>query len=1509
MNRSAWKIIPMVFLAAQIIFAATYTVSQDGTGQFTSVQDAINHASSVGVNHGDEIVILDFATYEEQITIDSTCSGLTIRSSEPTKTTRRPVIKHRDEDNVKPTTYQESLDDATITFDENGAFRVLWASKINIEGIVIDGGEPFVFGYPSIWENRYGLHHGNAGITLLVSGDVIVRNCEIRNCYFGMYIKDRNEGGIYANPNPADINPENVVPMSGFGKTGNHLIENNRIHDNSYGIFFESSWDLGSVIRYNLFYENHHYSTSFANKVKNMTSDESINQPGGAIFFKDHLFSPLAVYNNTFYKNYLFFVGGWRPAVQCLVFNNIFSKPFAYWDTKPGGFDNWQELSPSFENRLFHCVYAAQNKAPTNPNDIQIINGLRIAQPIQPGGYINDPFPTSANVRWFETPFLSEDPDDPLFLTPDWSNANVQKYIVDQGWSDAGIYDIDGSIADLGAIPKAGKTPTTEILIKPIDPVLISGTTAKTRFDVYSLAGNITNPQIKYVRWIRDISNDENSFGGSRDAIPASDIISVTPQPVTLGNNSIDFTIPASVGKFGFFELIIEGISQETGFPVASSVGFIPYREIEYTFDVTIWNLTETKQLTEVRAGEPVVLKIVPKKIGESAPFANPINNVEVTLNSGSTLLSSINPDVKYTVPNGTIQLESKGNAIFTLVPSSGTDVVSVTGVYFHPTQKNLNYVFRGGSEPIKILPGDPAKVKFQSPPSGTTGQVNHGGVASVTAQVYDLFENKVDKPADVTLTSTEPTKINVVGSVSNTSDETGLVTFQVGVGPEGKQNDTVGITATLVINNATDNAKMTVGRARDRLWVFYSDTLTLKPDSSVTIDECSGTRVPVTIKAIVFTDLGEDSLVIGRNTAFSVELSPGLAAYSSPSELDTVKITQSALVAGKAVIWVKATQQNLIDGYINVSSIGDYSLLSGSRSGINFRVCNAAIGRAAYFADNGYGIVNRLEVFYKEPLEVKSIPDSIQLFWPTTDAEYSRWVKKGEQYSATPDPEDPTRITVKIQPEFDPEKTYSAVTKLGIAHWKNPDLEIESKTFDFDIADSVGPLLMSANLIERNGPGVDTIYITFSESVSSSLVSGQNSLLLIKHQGQTQVPLNVLSAVKIDNAVRLVVEDAGADSPADGDSLKILASGTIRDQFGNAAHPDNRPVPITVSAIPPEILSAYYEDVDANGIVDRVTINFNKSVDIGVLGVALRWGLPANPTKGVLSGDLLSYADADVDSIVQVNVIGQFTYPEHTINQTSGPMDATVTFTNFPGIEKNSTVADRAAPVLADSVLLAPGEKDQEGNSAPDTLIVYFSENVTAMVASNQPYRFWRNGTSYSLTLRQLTSGSWGNIYTYEIQSAEGDMVPMIGDSVNMVPSIFQDQPGNLQAIETNLRVPLKIKPRYYPPKLSIGPNPFRPSANESIKITIKPDKENGEPTVVTTQLAIYDPLGNKVYENKVQNAPDSVVFSWSGANLKGRKVGAGVYLAIIKGEYKAADNDLFRKPINETKYIAVKK
>lgn len=93
MNRyTAIYFLTGVLLSICNLQAATYTVSKNGTGQFTSVQAAINAAGADGSSSGDEVVILDTATYEEQVTIDSSCSGLTVRSSNP-KSLRKPVIR------------------------------------------------------------------------------------------------------------------------------------------------------------------------------------------------------------------------------------------------------------------------------------------------------------------------------------------------------------------------------------------------------------------------------------------------------------------------------------------------------------------------------------------------------------------------------------------------------------------------------------------------------------------------------------------------------------------------------------------------------------------------------------------------------------------------------------------------------------------------------------------------------------------------------------------------------------------------------------------------------------------------------------------------------------------------------------------------------------------------------------------------------------------------------------------------------------------------------------------------------------------------------------------------------------------------------------------------------------------------------------------------------------------------------------------------------------------------
>ena len=84
----------IVLLAMQAGFGATFTVAKDGSGQFTTVQAAIQAAGQ-----GDEVVILDAGRYAEQVTIDSTKNGLVLRSENPLAASR-PTIVFQDKINL-----------------------------------------------------------------------------------------------------------------------------------------------------------------------------------------------------------------------------------------------------------------------------------------------------------------------------------------------------------------------------------------------------------------------------------------------------------------------------------------------------------------------------------------------------------------------------------------------------------------------------------------------------------------------------------------------------------------------------------------------------------------------------------------------------------------------------------------------------------------------------------------------------------------------------------------------------------------------------------------------------------------------------------------------------------------------------------------------------------------------------------------------------------------------------------------------------------------------------------------------------------------------------------------------------------------------------------------------------------------------------------------------------------------------------------------------------------------
>jgi len=569
--------------AAQTAFAASadITVSKDpGDGaMFSMVQAAVNAARP-----GQVIEILDAEVYAEQVTIDSTKSGITIRSKNPTSLTK-PIIKYRDTQNTSPKNSTEAQvpgdgPGTSGNFETCAAVRVKYAKNVTLDGIIVDGVSPFVFGANAVWGSKNALFHGNAAITLVVAGGTQIRNCELRNSYFGVYIKDRNSGGVFANANSSDNDV--TIPLSGFGKAGNHLFEYNRVHDNAIGFFFESSWDLGSTVRYNLIYNNY-YTTTTKSAITALSLSGESNEPG-AFVFKDSYLSPVAIYNNTFNNNSANLIGHWQVGGQHLIFNNIFGSSSG---TSTGNGHDFMMIEHKFPNRMKNSVFSVVDKqrlqvqsfsgflCADNPNNPYTPGNSFIADAVvttgfapltrtsvtlnscisgTPSGTISESmvlpgalipgaagtggtFPTDANIRWLEMAggtftsgttaastsitlpqlFQSIDTATSNFLEPKWDDPLVVNFIKNQGWPEVGIRNNDGTIADLGAIPStSSKRQTVTARIRPTNVVTVSGTNATVSFSLNVDGGELNNPKIKYLKWIYQIP--DNSENGSTSA-------------------------------------------------------------------------------------------------------------------------------------------------------------------------------------------------------------------------------------------------------------------------------------------------------------------------------------------------------------------------------------------------------------------------------------------------------------------------------------------------------------------------------------------------------------------------------------------------------------------------------------------------------------------------------------------------------------------------------------------------------------------------------------------------------------------------------------------------------------------------------------------------------------------------------------------------------------------------------------------------------------------------------
>jgi hypothetical protein len=588
--------------------ASTYIISKSDLGIYHTIQEAVNAAKPK-----DTILIIDSEIYEECVTI-AFKKDLTIKSI-PTLPVK-PTISFQDKENTGPTTCEEAKDSATVTYQKNGALRILESSNITIEGLIVDGKEAYAFGYPGIWEGstdcQWSLQSGNASIALYRSSNVIIDNCEIDNAFFGIYIVGFNNTLSDGRSTQPAIPTDNTA-----GCTGNHLITACRIHHNSFGLFFENDHDMGITIHNNLFYNNRHSSETVAMKIKALTS-EGNNLPSGAILFKNLQKTPIAIYNNTFYNNFLLFTSHWRPGNSYLIFNNIYGPPYTYWTEENVYQNSFMASDGVFSNRTFNCLYACQtvnakpidaviykydidhqNQIPVDTirhyqtrimNNMGEVEGVNIKLSYDgfdttltylklPGnriiGSTNKAFPVTADVRWLEPKFKSTDPSSAEFLVPDWNDSLMHSFIPDKGWAASGVRDADGSIADLGAISSCG-TPLERIRILPATTLTNS---LPETIPFYLVCDRPLNDcRVEYCRFIDNSIIDSNAFGGNGKVLESSQIHDViTEGNVKTGLNLLRCTINGTMTqlRYGYFEMVVSGIN-DAGIRISSTPGFIP---------------------------------------------------------------------------------------------------------------------------------------------------------------------------------------------------------------------------------------------------------------------------------------------------------------------------------------------------------------------------------------------------------------------------------------------------------------------------------------------------------------------------------------------------------------------------------------------------------------------------------------------------------------------------------------------------------------------------------------------------------------------------------------------------------------------------------------------------------------------------------------------------------------------------------------------------------------------
>jgi fibro-slime domain-containing protein len=435
------------------------------------------------------------------------------------------------------------------------------------------------------------------------------------------------------------------------------------------------------------------------------------------------------------------------------------------------------------------------------------------------------------------------------------------------------------------------------------------------------------------------------------------------------------------------------------------------------------------------------------------------------------------------------------------------------------------------------------------------------------------------------------------------------------------------------------------------------------------------------------------------------------------------------------------------------------------------------------------------------------------------------------------------------------------------------------------NFTDGVDPAIIAASVMENEGTGPDTLFVTFSEPILSATLTGKQ-LLLIKAASGDTIVLNIerTLAQANDSTYTIQATSSGAQ-PKAGDWLRLVPGGkggTLSDPSANTPHDRNRAVQLGVRLGPTAILGAYYQDVNADGVIDRVTINFKRPVQpTAFKSITARWDIL--PSVVFDTASLAGIVKLN-DSSYGVPIHGEKAMPGKL--STKASIFVLVDYMDFPDLPPPTALAsDSAAPALV-SAKLVYGNSLASDSSRFDVLTTVFSENVQP-ITNIHPFlvKSVKNGVPYQFRLSLLSANN--ELCSFRVDTIEAGTMPYAskGDSMWIdIAALISDAQGNSQRNPLNRRVALDVVMKEPAWVFRIAPNPFTPAKGFAMEISA------GSPTPIldadqySLNLVIFDMIGNMVVSQALKPKDKGWAMEWNGCNHNGRMVGSGVYSGMIR-------------------------